>query len=483
MVALLRPAPPDLTDDDLVDDAECIGRLVYDGTVGRSSGPSGYRFSFPTQEHDLKVDDTPADPATGQGVRARSSRSATSGRRAQRGATQRRAAPRGTDPVGSVRHHRAASRARRSANGSATTASTARARTVRYATSCCAGRRRCVGGPSRPPLASGRTTGRRRVPARLQLDGGVPARSRDRRARARRTRARTCRRAARRRKAGGHDSAEPHRDRQPAYGGRSRPPGPRPRRARVQKRGRRRIPAATTGRAGRPNAEVARRARRGERDARRRHGLALVAREHAASPSTCCSSTKPARCRSPMRSPSRRRRGTWCCSAIRNSSPRPHKGSHPEAPSVSALEHLLGEHATMPPELGLFLNTTFRMHPERDASSSRSWSTRGELDVRARCSSIRSIGVPACCGAGLRSCRSRTRGRTLLAGGGDRRRELATGAIGGTGPTRTASTRAELAGCPCRRALQRAGGAACTDALPAALASGPSTSSRGRRHR
>ena len=39
------------------------------------------------------------------------------------------------------------------------------------------------------------------------------------------------------------------------------------------------------------------------------------------------------------------------------------QGSHPEGAEKSALAHLLGEHATMPPELGLFLDTTFRMHP------------------------------------------------------------------------------------------------------------------------
>jgi uncharacterized protein len=39
------------------------------------------------------------------------------------------------------------------------------------------------------------------------------------------------------------------------------------------------------------------------------------------------------------------------------------QGSHPEGAEQSALAHLLGEHATMPAELGLFLDTTFRMHP------------------------------------------------------------------------------------------------------------------------
>ena len=36
----------------------------------------------------------------------------------------------------------------------------------------------------------------------------------------------------------------------------------------------------------------------------------------------------------------------------------PQQGSHPEGTDVSALEHLLGEHETMPPERGLFLDQT-----------------------------------------------------------------------------------------------------------------------------
>ena len=42
----------------------------------------------------------------------------------------------------------------------------------------------------------------------------------------------------------------------------------------------------------------------------------------------------------------------------------PSKGSHPIGAGRSALEHLLGEHDTIPPELGMFLDTTFRMHPD-----------------------------------------------------------------------------------------------------------------------
>ena len=39
------------------------------------------------------------------------------------------------------------------------------------------------------------------------------------------------------------------------------------------------------------------------------------------------------------------------------------RGSHPDGTEVSALEHILGEHLTMPDERGIFLPVTWRMHP------------------------------------------------------------------------------------------------------------------------
>jgi uncharacterized protein len=41
----------------------------------------------------------------------------------------------------------------------------------------------------------------------------------------------------------------------------------------------------------------------------------------------------------------------------------PQKGCHPDGVGVSALEHVLGGAATMPPDRGLFLPTTWRLHP------------------------------------------------------------------------------------------------------------------------
>ncbi len=48
----------------------------------------------------------------------------------------------------------------------------------------------------------------------------------------------------------------------------------------------------------------------------------------------------------------------------------PLKGSHPPGADRSALEHLLGEHRTMPEDRGLFLEKTWRLHPDLCAFTS-----------------------------------------------------------------------------------------------------------------
>jgi len=40
------------------------------------------------------------------------------------------------------------------------------------------------------------------------------------------------------------------------------------------------------------------------------------------------------------------------------------QGTHPEGTGSSVLEHLLGEHPTVPPDMGIFLDRTRRMHPD-----------------------------------------------------------------------------------------------------------------------
>lgn len=42
----------------------------------------------------------------------------------------------------------------------------------------------------------------------------------------------------------------------------------------------------------------------------------------------------------------------------------PSQGAHPDGAGASGLEHLLGEHETVPPTLGVFLDRTHRLHPE-----------------------------------------------------------------------------------------------------------------------
>jgi superfamily I DNA and/or RNA helicase len=42
----------------------------------------------------------------------------------------------------------------------------------------------------------------------------------------------------------------------------------------------------------------------------------------------------------------------------------PMQGSHPEGTDVSALKHILGVHVTIPTDRGIFLEETWRLHPE-----------------------------------------------------------------------------------------------------------------------
>jgi len=42
----------------------------------------------------------------------------------------------------------------------------------------------------------------------------------------------------------------------------------------------------------------------------------------------------------------------------------PIQGSHPEGTKASALDHILGSHATIPADRGLFQEETWRLHPE-----------------------------------------------------------------------------------------------------------------------
>jgi len=59
----------------------------------------------------------------------------------------------------------------------------------------------------------------------------------------------------------------------------------------------------------------------------------------------------------------------------------PLQSSHPEGSEVSALHHLLGGAQTMPPELGLFLDETWRLHPDIAAFTSEAY-YEGRLKAR-----------------------------------------------------------------------------------------------------
>ena len=67
----------------------------------------------------------------------------------------------------------------------------------------------------------------------------------------------------------------------------------------------------------------------------------------------------------------------------------PMQGSHPEGTDVSALNHILGVHATIPADRGLFLEQTWRLHPG-------------------------SIGVPPGVTLSRKDAKSRTGGRKLV---------------------------------------------------------------------
>ncbi|MEX1129739.1 MAG: TM0106 family RecB-like putative nuclease [Vicinamibacterales bacterium] len=81
----------------------------------------------------------------------------------------------------------------------------------------------------------------------------------------------------------------------------------------------------------------------------------------------------------------------------------PQKGSHPDGVDVSALDHVLGGDRTMPPGRGLFLPTTWRLHPEICAFTSELF-YEGKLEPRAGLERQRLVGTQGFDGAGLWWC-------------------------------------------------------------------------------
>src|SRR5439155_1129050 len=79
------------------------------------------------------------------------------------------------------------------------------------------------------------------------------------------------------------------------------------------------------------------------------------------------------------------------------------QGMHPDGAEKSALEHVIGEQATIPPERGLFLPETWRLHPAvcryvSEAFSSTRWQPlRPRTTPATSISSIRGTGSTSPC--------------------------------------------------------------------------------------
>lgn len=79
----------------------------------------------------------------------------------------------------------------------------------------------------------------------------------------------------------------------------------------------------------------------------------------------------------------------------------PSKGTHPDGAGVSGLEHVLGGHDTMPDHLGLFLDRTWRLHPDICGFISEQV-YEGRLDPEPHCATQAVDDGPQVGGTGLR---------------------------------------------------------------------------------
>lgn len=78
----------------------------------------------------------------------------------------------------------------------------------------------------------------------------------------------------------------------------------------------------------------------------------------------------------------------------------PQQGIHPEGADCSALQHILGEHQTMPPEQGIFLPETWRLPPSVCAYTSEMF-YEGRVHSLPGLERQRLVGAPPLDGAGL----------------------------------------------------------------------------------
>ena len=76
------------------------------------------------------------------------------------------------------------------------------------------------------------------------------------------------------------------------------------------------------------------------------------------------------------------------------------QGSHPDGCELSVLEHLLGDAATIPPERGIFLERSWRMHPDVCRFIS-DVVYESRLESEAHCA-LRRVDAPTITGTGLR---------------------------------------------------------------------------------
>ncbi|MDQ4034999.1 MAG: TM0106 family RecB-like putative nuclease [Chloroflexota bacterium] len=79
----------------------------------------------------------------------------------------------------------------------------------------------------------------------------------------------------------------------------------------------------------------------------------------------------------------------------------PLQGSHPPGADRSALAHLLGDHDAMPPDLGLFLEHTWRLHPDVTRFTSATF-YEGKLESRENLGRQALLGPEPMRGAGVR---------------------------------------------------------------------------------
>jgi hypothetical protein len=79
----------------------------------------------------------------------------------------------------------------------------------------------------------------------------------------------------------------------------------------------------------------------------------------------------------------------------------PSQAAHPPGSGVSALEHILGERATMPPDVGLLIDKTWRMHPDLCRFTSETFYD-GKLSSVPDLVRQEILGHPSLSGAGLR---------------------------------------------------------------------------------